>query len=158
MTERGYCGIGIFGSKTATNVGTLWRSAANMGAAFIFTVGRRFPQQASDTVKAWKHVPYFEVDAIDKLPIPRGCQLIAVEQDPAAVPLADFIHPERAVYILGAEDAGLPRRILNRAHAIVEIPSDHCLNVAVAGSIRAVRPDRQGVIPPPSAATSARLP
>jgi tRNA G18 (ribose-2'-O)-methylase SpoU len=133
--SRGYCGIGIVGGKNSANVGTLWRSAANMGAALIFTVGRRFPQQASDTIKAWRHVPYFEVDAIDELPIPKGCVLVGVEQTENAEPLPTFVHPERAIYILGAEDNGLPRRVLERCHRVIEIPSSRCLNVAVAGSI-----------------------
>ncbi len=134
-SPRGYCGIGIAGSKIPANVGTLWRSAALMGADFIFTVGRRFPNQASDTVKAWRHVPYFEVDSIGKLAIPRSCQLVAVEQVPDAVPLPDFKHPERAMYVLGAEDHGIARKVLERCHHVIEIPSDRCLNVAVAGSI-----------------------
>lgn len=59
-TERGFYGIGIVGSKTPINVGTLWRSAGILGASFIFTAGRRYPQQASDTIKAWRHTPFFE--------------------------------------------------------------------------------------------------
>lgn len=94
-TERGYCGIGIVSSKTPANVGTLWRSAALMGAAFIFTVGRRFPHQASDTIKAWRHVPYFEVTSIDELPTPKDCLLVGVEQTEGAEPLPTFRHPER---------------------------------------------------------------
>lgn len=135
MTARGYCGIGVYGSKSSANVGTLWRSAGNMGAAFIFTVGRRFPHQAADTIKAWKHVPYLEVDALDQLPIPKGCALVGVEQAPRARSLPGFKHPERAIYLLGAEDRGLPPETLACCDHIVEIPSDRCLNVATAGSI-----------------------
>lgn len=135
MKVRGYCGIGICSSKTSANVGTLWRSAGAMGAAFIFTVGRRFPQQAADTIKAWKHIPYLEVDALDQLPIPKDCVLVGVEQTPNAVPLPAFKHPERAIYLLGAEDRGLPDRVLSRCQHVVEIPSDYCLNVATAGSV-----------------------
>ena len=32
MNKRGYFGIGIFHGKTETNIGTLWRSAAILGA------------------------------------------------------------------------------------------------------------------------------
>lgn len=135
MKPRGYFGIGICGSKSPVNVGTLWRSAANMGAAFIFTVGRRYPHQVSDTVKAWKHVPLFQVRALDELPLPKDCKLIGVEQVARSVPLPRFTHPERAVYLLGAEDHGLTKAAQKRCQSIVEIPSSRCLNVAVAGSI-----------------------
>ena len=54
---RGFFEIGIYRGKTATNVGTLWRSASQLGASGIFVVGARYPKQASDTAKVWKHVP-----------------------------------------------------------------------------------------------------
>ena len=37
--EAGYFGIGIVRGKTAGNAGVLWRSAAQLGAAFTFTRG-----------------------------------------------------------------------------------------------------------------------
>ena len=46
-----------------------------------------------------------------------------------------FEHPERAVYVLGSEDTGLPAELLNLAERVITIPADYCLNVAVAGSI-----------------------
>ena len=134
---RGFYGIGIVGSKTPLNVGTLWRSAGILGASFMFTAGRRYPQQASDTIKAWKHTPMFEFDDTEALftAIPKGCWPVAVEIDSRAKPLQSIAHPERACYILGAEDAGIPKSVLDRCPLVVSIPGDHCLNVAVAGSI-----------------------
>jgi tRNA G18 (ribose-2'-O)-methylase SpoU len=135
--NRGYWGIGIVGSKTAINVGTLWRSAGILGAAYIFTAGKRFPHQASDTIKAWKHVPMFEYASADELfaNLPRSCEPVAVELDGKAKTLETFVHPERACYILGAEDSGLTRYVINRCSRIVQIPGEFSLNVAVAGSI-----------------------
>ena len=132
---RGFYGIGIVGSKTPINVGTLWRSAGILGASFMFTAGRRYPQQASDTIKAWKHTPFFEFDSAETLfdAIPKGCVPIAVEL--GGKPLQTLVHPERAIYILGAEDTGVPQRVLDRCPYTVTIPGDHSLNVAVAGSI-----------------------
>ena len=53
------------------------------------------------------------------------------------VPLADFAHPERAVYLLGAEDTGLPQAVTQAAAFHVALPSvrDSSFNVAAAGSI-----------------------
>ena len=135
--SRGFYGIGIVGSKTPLNVGTLWRSAGILGASFMFTAGRRYPRQASDTIKAWKHTPMFEFDDADALfsALPMGCIPIAVEMGERSRPLANFVHPERACYILGAEDTGVPARVLERCSYVVSIPGDHNLNVAVAGSI-----------------------
>lgn len=67
--------------------------------------------------------------------LPHGCVPVAVELDERARPLQWYVHPERACYILGAEDNGLPRRVIDRCRDVVQIPGDYCLNVAVAGSI-----------------------
>ena len=135
--SRGFYGIGIVGSKTPLNVGTLWRSAFVLDAGFIFTAGRRYPRQASDTVKAWKHVPMFEYTDADDLfeHIPNDCVPVAVELDPRGRPLSRYSHPERAIYLLGAEDHGLTRKVMDRCRDVVQIPGVHSLNVAVAGSI-----------------------
>ena len=135
--SRGFFGVGIVGSKTAVNVGTLWRTADALGAAFIFTAGRRYPRQASDTTKAWRHVPMFEFQDAEALfeSIPFGCVPVAVELAADARGLPGYTHPERAVYILGAEDTGVPPRVLRRCRDVVRIPGSRCLNVAVAGSI-----------------------
>lgn len=137
---RGYFGIGIYHGKHEVNFGTLWRSAFLYEAAFIFTVGQRYKRkQASDTPNTRRHVPLFEFATIDDLHahLPFGCPLVAVELDPRSIPLDHFHHPERAAYILGAEDHGLPLSVLDRAHHIVQIPTPRpeSHNVAVAGSL-----------------------
>jgi tRNA G18 (ribose-2'-O)-methylase SpoU len=137
LLGRGFFGIGIERSKTPMNVGTLWRSAGILGAAFIFTVGHRYPKQASDTIKAWRHIPLWTFDTLDDLyeHLPFDCQLVGVEMDDRASTLAEFKHPERACYLLGAEDHGLTRDALDRCHRLVKLPGLYSLNVAVAGSI-----------------------
>ena len=135
---RGYFGIGIFNTKSALNVGGLWRSAHNFEADWIFTIGKRYRTQASDTTKATKHVPLYEFEDFEdfRRHTPRDCFDVGVELDARSVPLPGFTHPERAVYLLGAEDSGLPKRVLQHCHRIVQIPgSTRCLNVATAGSI-----------------------
>lgn len=135
--RRGYFAIGIYGAKNAVNVGGLWRSAASMGAAYIFTVGRRYREQASDTAKAFRHIPLFEYATFDEMraQMPRGCLLIGVEQTDSSTDVSAFTHPDRAIYLLGAEDSGLPKGVAERCSRLIEIPSLRCLNVAVAGSI-----------------------
>ena len=84
MSGRGYYGIGIDHAKTSVNVGTLWRSAANMGAAFIFTIGRRYPHHCfvprADTVKAWRQIPLLNFGTVEDLVahLPYRCPLVGV--------------------------------------------------------------------------------
>ena len=61
--------------------------------------------------------------------------MIAVELADNSVPLERFVHPERCVYLLGAEDYGLPESVLCRCRDTVQLIGDYCMNVATAGSI-----------------------
>jgi tRNA G18 (ribose-2'-O)-methylase SpoU len=134
---RGYFELGIYRPKTETNVGTLWRSAYQLGASGIFTIGRRYEKQSSDTLAAWRHVPLRHFLTIDEMLAarPYSCELVGIEM--GGKPLADFAHPERATYLLGAEEFGLPAEILAKCNRIVSLESINApsFNVAVAGSI-----------------------
>lgn len=112
--KRGYFGVGIYQTKTKDNIGTLWRSAQNFGTDFIFTIGARYSKQRSDTTKAERHIPLYEYETFEdfKAHIPRGCELVFVEQTHGSRNLKDVIHPETACYILGAEDHGVPEDIM----------------------------------------------
>lgn len=137
MRKRGYFGIGIYKTKTPVNVGTLWRTANILGAAFIFTIGRRYENQCSDTMKTPRHIPLFHFETIDDLHkhLPKGCPLVGVEITPDAVDVKNYRHPPRACYLLGAEDGGLPNDIIDQCHNLIKLQGDTCMNVAVAGSI-----------------------
>lgn len=136
--KRGFVAIGIYHGKAAVNLGTLWRSAHAFGAELIFTVGRRYERcEASDTTHARRHVPLIHFSSIDDLRahLPWSTPLIGVELDDLAMPIRTFAHPERAAYLLGAEDHGLPQEVLARCHATLVLPGRYCLNVASAGTI-----------------------
>lgn len=135
--QRGFFEIGIYHPKTEINMGTLWRSAFQLGAAGIFTVGRRYERQSSDTLKAWRHIPlrhYANMEALWES-LPNDAPVVAVEE--GGTPLRQFEHPQRAVYLLGAEDHGLPPAVIERCHRHVSIESVaySSFNVAVAGSL-----------------------
>ena len=136
---RGYFGVAIWHPRTEGNVGTLWRSAKTYGAHFIATIGRRYEYQSSDTCKTPLSVPLHHYTDLDDLieHLPHGCPIVGVELDDRAVVLEDFQHPLRALYLMGAEDHGLPEKVLARCHHVVRIdtPAPWSLNVSVAGSM-----------------------
>jgi tRNA G18 (ribose-2'-O)-methylase SpoU len=135
---RGYFGIGVFHSKRAENIGTLMRSAWAFNAAFVFTIGRRYARQSSDTVDATKHVPlYHYADLAEFLATrPVDAMLVGVECGVDAIPLTQFQHPERAIYLLGAEDHGLNAAAVAACERVVVIEGARmCLNVATAGTV-----------------------
>lgn len=136
-TADGFFTIGVVGLKSTHNLGTLWRSAYQLGAASIFVVGDRYSPQTSDTVKAWRHVPlvgHADWNAFAAAS-PFGAVWVGCEM--GGEPLETFEHPERAVYILGSEDSGLPESVVKACHCTVELPSVRyeSFNVAVAGSV-----------------------
>ena len=134
---RGYFEIGIFQGKTPANIGTLWRSAYQLGASGIFVIGKRYRNQSSDTVKAYRHIPFREYQNFDHFQSarPYDCMLIGVEM--GGKPLSGYSHPERAIYLLGAEDHGLPENITEKCQSIVSLQAvnTQSYNVAVAGSL-----------------------
>jgi tRNA G18 (ribose-2'-O)-methylase SpoU len=137
LPTPGYFGIGIHQVKRTENVGALWRSAYQLGAAFLFTIGERYKPQSSDVFKSWLRLPLFRYTSFEQMTetAAYSCQIIGVEM--GGTPLPDFVHPERAVYILGAEDGGLPIEIAARCHGVVSIPAVRfaSYNVAVAGTL-----------------------
>ena len=131
-------GIGVVNPKTEINIGTLWRSAWQLGAEFLFTAGARYKRQSSDTYSAPDRIPLWHFDTPEDIQGPYSYPLVAVEFDRTrSVPLSEFRHPRQCVYILGAEDNGVPRSVLDRCHYVVSIPSVRTpsYNVAVAGSL-----------------------
>lgn len=134
---RGYFGIGIEHTKTETNVGTLYRSASIFGASFIFTIGKRYKKQSSDTLQSWKQIPLFHFQDLNsfKAFIPFSCLIVGIENSPNATPISTYHHPERAIYLLGSEDNGLSKEAQSICNNIIIIPGKYCLNVSVAGSI-----------------------
>jgi len=106
-------------------LGVLWRSAQNLGASFIFTIGNRYAKQASDTHDAVKAMPYFHYDTFDDFfkNLPKGARLVGVELTSSSNDLETFHHPRRCVYLLGAEDHGLSKQAIEKAHFLVKFNS-----------------------------------
>ena len=134
---RGYFEIGVFHCKTHHNIGTLWRSAYQLGASGIFTIGRRYRKQSSDTLKVPGLIPLRHFVTMDDYNRPHGAVLIGVEMSERSIPLAKFSHPMQAVYLLGAEDHGLPQYVMDMCNQVVSVESVRAssFNVAVAGSL-----------------------
>lgn len=139
MTVRGFFGIAAYQSKDTKNVGMLWRSATLFGAAFVATVEHRYVKQPSDTMNCTRHTPLHHYTDIADLAshLPHGCLLVGVELTSEAEPLHSFVHPLRAVYLLGSENHGLPDSVLKQCDHAVQIITARLpsLNVAVAGSL-----------------------
>jgi len=132
-----YFEIGIYQPRRSDNLGTLWRSAYQLGAAGIFTIGRQYRRQSSDTEHTETLIPLRHYLTLEEFLAarPLGAQLVGVEM--GGQPLASFQHPPQAIYLLGSENNGLPERVLALCNHVVSIEAVNkaSYNVAVAGSL-----------------------
>lgn len=140
---RGYFGIGIENVKFPKNIGTLWRSADALGASFVFVVGERYKKQKSDTNHTSYNIPLYTYNTWGHFreSIPENCKVIGIEYPAPKIEgkqswqLQRFVHPEQAIYLLGAEDNGISTDGLILCNSFIHIPSKFCMNVAAIGSI-----------------------
>ena len=88
-------------------------------------------------VNAASRVPLFELAEWSDFArfAPKGAKWVAIEF--GGTPLEDFEHPPNAVYLLGAEDVGLPTAVLRACHETISLSAENyaSYNVAVAGSL-----------------------
>ncbi len=137
MQPQGFFGIGIQNSLSEQNLGTLWRSAVQFGAAYIFTIGKKYKMQNTDTVKSYKNLPLFQYEDFDEFinTMSKDCKLIGIEIDDKSQNIVEYEHFQRSIYLLGSEGQGLTKQAIDHCHDIIYAPSMGCLNVSVTGSI-----------------------
>jgi tRNA G18 (ribose-2'-O)-methylase SpoU len=132
-----YFEVGVYNALNQVNIGTLWRSAHQLGAAGIFTIGRPYRHQPADVSYAMHHVPMRHFLTFDDFMSARPVGAVLVGIEMGGIPLIHFQHPKKAIYLLGGEDNGLPERIMSRCNAVVSLEAVNrpSYNLAVSGSI-----------------------
>ena len=137
--------------RSAYNVGAIFRTADGAGVAKIFLIGYtptpidRFGRVQPEIQKTslgasaeipWEHrVTSTEVIAELKM---SGVQVVAIEQTPASISLAEFSVSSQVAYIMGNEVEGVSAETLAVVDTVVDIPMlgmKESLNVAVATGI-----------------------
>lgn len=146
-------GVVLIDPKYPHNVGGVLRACAAFGVPQLWWTGARVGDDrrlsgstAHIGKKTWRlpreerHRAYAHVEwGVDELALDRltdaGLVPVCVEVLPTAEPLVDFEHPERAVYVFGPEDGGVPKGVRHVCHRFVTIPCDGCLNLAAAVNV-----------------------
>ena len=141
---RGYYGIAFYRPKTPENAGAILRSGFLYGASFFAAIGIRFGRYSTNTVKAERHIPFYEYEDLDQFldSIPVGCELIGVEMDADSKPLSTFEHPQRAIYLVGSEDHGLPSYVIEACDDIIQIECPHKTSMNVSHAVTLTLYDR----------------
>ncbi len=133
--SRGYFAIGLDNPKTPHNIGSAIRAAGCYGAAFLATTGTRYRKASTDVLHGYRTMPLFHNTASLRDLIPYDCVPVAVELCEGAVSLVDFVHPERAFYIFGAEDNTLGARVLDWCPRKIMVPTRACMNLAACVNV-----------------------
>ena len=131
---RGFAGIGLDNPKCNANVGAALRACGVFGAEFIAISGKRYKHSSTDAQKQSRHTPLFHTQDLHSV-IPFNCVPVAVEYLVESTSLVDYVHPERAFYVFGAEDATLGYRILHWCRDVVYIPTSGCMNLAATVNV-----------------------
>lgn len=134
---RGYFAIGAERMSKALNLGNLMRSAHAFGASFTFTLGATYHalEARADTSKGQIHLPHYNWASLEEMALPQGCRLVGIELIEDAIDLPSFRHPLRAAYVLGPERGSLSAPLIEKCDYVVKIPTQFCVNVAMAGAI-----------------------
>ncbi len=129
--------IGLSNPKSPANVGAVMRAAGCFGVDAVYYTGKRFERAAkysTDTKDISQKIPLTVVDNLLDT-VPAGVKVVCVEIVEGAIPLSDYQHPERALYLFGPEDGTLSQATIDAADAVVYVPTVGCLNLAASVNI-----------------------
>jgi tRNA(Leu) C34 or U34 (ribose-2'-O)-methylase TrmL len=135
--------IGLKNPKNPSNVGAVMRAAGCFGVDAVFYTGQRYPRAAkfcTDTKDASQTIPLSGVDSLLD-GVNEDTAIVCIELVEGAIPLPEFQHPDNVLYIFGPEDGTLSQEVIDKADAVVYIPTIGCLNLAATVNI--VLYDRQ---------------
>ncbi len=152
MVKKPKVSVGLINPKSPENVSSVMRLAGNFQVDSVFYTGARYPRalkRKSCTVdmsrKVSQYIPLIEVaSCIDN--VPDDLKIICVEFAENAISLPEYKHPEKALYIFGPEDGSISQNVIDRADAVVYIPTMGCMNLAATVSV--VLYDRSAKNPP----------
>ncbi|MGB3620844.1 RNA methyltransferase [Ketobacter sp. MCCC 1A13808] len=129
--------IGLYNPKGSENVGSVMRAAGCYVANAVYYTGQRYDRAArfsTDTQNIRSQIPLIPVDDL-VLAAEEGVSIVCVELALGAIPLPQFRHPQRALYLFGPEDGTLPQSVIDRADATVFIPTSGCMNLAATVNV-----------------------
>ncbi len=129
--------VGLIDPKSPANVGAVLRAAGCFRVDAVFYTGQRYARSArfhTDTQGASRTIPLTGVASLVDI-LPEGVKLVCVELVEGAIPLPAFRHPDRALYVFGPEDGTLRQDLIDRADAVVYLPTRGCLNLAATVNV-----------------------
>jgi tRNA(Leu) C34 or U34 (ribose-2'-O)-methylase TrmL len=133
--------IGLVNPKSPDNVASVMRAAGNFRVDSVFYTGKRYPRSLMRNPdipdmrrKVGQSIPLSEVNClVDSVPV--AMKIVCVEFAENAAALPAFQHPEQAFYIFGPEDGSISQDIIDRADAVVYVPTVGCMNLSATVNV-----------------------
>jgi tRNA G18 (ribose-2'-O)-methylase SpoU len=120
------------------NIGTIVRNANAFNAAAVHIIGKRqWNKRGAMVTDVYMHV-YHHASVEDFISSIAGRDIIAIDNQPGAMPLQDYALPFNAVLVFGGEGPGLSQEMINASKVMVKIDqygSTRSVNVGVASGI-----------------------
>jgi len=117
------------------------RSAGNFGVDSVFYTGKRYPRALMRNPglpdmhrKVGQTITLSEVDNIFDVAA-STMKLVCVEFAEDAVALPKFEHPDNAFYIFGPEDGTMSQAMIDRADAVIYVPTINSMNLAATVNV-----------------------
>ena len=133
--------IALTNPQSPTNVGAVMRAAGCYRVDSVIYTGVRFDRVKkfhTDTQQAGRKIPLSSVDSIlghltesenDDI------KIVCIDLIEGAVSLPDFTHPANALYVFGPEDGTVEQDVIDKADAVVYIPTVGCMNLAATVNV-----------------------
>lgn len=133
--------IGLVNPKSPENVSAVMRAAGNFRVDSVFYTGDRYPRAVllnpdipKMSRKVSQGIPLSGVDGLlDNTA--ETMKIICVEFAENAIPLPEYQHPQHAYYIFGPEDGTISQDVIDRADAVVYVPTNGCMNLAATVNV-----------------------
>ena len=133
--------IGLINPKSPDNVSSVMRAAGNFRVDSVFYTGKRYPRALMRNPdipdmrrKVGQTIPLSEASCLLDV-ASANLKLVCVEFAENAIALPEYQHPENAFYIFGPEDGTISQDIIDRADAVVYVPTVGCMNLAATVNV-----------------------
>lgn len=139
--KKSHISLGLINPKSPDNVGSVLRAAANYRVNDVFYTGNRYPralERSARTVdmsrKIGREIPLSQVDCLLATKAD-DIKIVCIEFAVNASPLPEYHHPENALYIFGPEDGSIDQEIIDKADAVIYIPTVGSMNLSATVNV-----------------------
>jgi len=139
--EKSKVSIGLINPKSPDNVASVMRAAGNFRVDSVFYTGKRYPRALMRnpaipdmTRKVGQSVSLSEAEYLVDVATVK-MKIVCIEFAEDAIALTEYQHPDNAFYIFGPEDGTISQEMIDRADAVVYVPTVGCMNLAATVNV-----------------------